>query len=188
MTDFEQVENFKKENKNNIAKLIAMNGGLPPLFTILVKQDNEYQVIVSPIPEEAIENSENKARLINLMPTFLETIEDKGFEIVCLSYSSEAWLRQLDKTDDKDADIPDNWKQLPKTEVLISSYETADDVCLELNNIIRDGMIADENGDLIDCIKLEENRNLGNDEKGEMSGSFSNILRSYLKLKELKTN
>jgi hypothetical protein len=188
MTDQEYVKIFKKENKQNIAKMIAMRGGMPPIFTILVKKDDDYSVIVSPIPEEALENDENKQRLINLMPAFFETIEDKGFEIICLSYSSEAWLRQMDKKDADDNDIPENWKDLPKTEVLITSYETPTDVSLEINDIIKDGLVADENGDLIDCIKLEKNKNLGDDEKGELSGGFSNMLRAYLKFKELKTN
>lgn len=180
MTELEEIENFKKENKDNMARLIATMGNLPPICTIFTYKDDQYNVVVSPVPEEALENEENKDKFLKIMPQFFDSIEEKGHKIVCFSYSSEAWLRKADKKDG----VPEDWKSMPKTEVLITSYETANDACVEIHDIIKDGKIANEDGELIDCIRLEKNADMDNGEEGELGGRFSTIYRNYLKLKK----
>jgi len=186
MTELEQIEEFKKNNNNNMAKLIAVHGNMPPVCTLLVyvANEDEYKVIIAPIPEEALENDKNKKKFLGIMPMFFDKLKEDGNKIICFSYSSEAWIRIINKEDAQDNDIPDNWKSLPKQEVLISSYETADGAFVEINNIVREGKIANEKGELIDCIRLEKNEELSAEgDPNSVGGDFANIFRNYLKIK-----
>jgi hypothetical protein len=183
MNELEQIENFKKENKENMARLIATVGNLPPLCTVFTHKDNDYTVVVAPIPEEALENEENKKTFLKIMPLFFKKLKENGHRIICFSYSSEAWLRKADVKDG----IPEDWKSMSKTEVLISSYETNNTATIEIHNIIKEGKIANEDGELIDCIRLEKNADMGDSEKGELGGRFSRIYRDFLESQNIKT-
>lgn len=178
MTESEHIENFKKENKENITKLISQMGGFAPLCTIFTHKNDNYGVIIVTLPEDVLDSYENKQKFLKAMPDFFDSIVEDGHRIVCFSYSSEAWLR----TADKNGGVPDNWQSLPKIEALITSYETNDSVSLEIYNIIREGKIVDTEGDLIDCIRLEKNNDMDSKE-GNLQGGFSTIYRDYLKLK-----
>lgn len=183
MIKLEKIEHFKKENKENMARLIATNGYLPPVCTVLVRNKEEYKIVLAPVPEEALENEENKKKFLEIMPLFFKKLEEDGHKVICFSYSSEAWLRKADAEEG----VPDDWKSLPKTEVLITSYETADTAVVEIHDIIKEGKIANENGDLIDCIRLEKNADLGDTEKGQLGGRFSRIYRDFLESQNIKT-
>ena len=183
MTELEHIEIFKKENKENMARLIATHGNLPPICTVFTFKDDEYSVVLTPVPEEALENEENKKQFLKIMPLFFKKLEEDGYKIICFSYSSEAWLRKADK----EGGIPDDWKSLPKTEVLISSYETNNTASLEIHDIIKEGKIANENGDLIDCIRLEKTAGIEDSEQGELGGRFSRMYRDFLESQNIKT-
>jgi len=187
MNDLEEIENFKKENNVNMAKWLAVNGGLAPMCTLLVKNDDEYKVIIAPIPQEAMESPESKRKFLSIMPKFFDKLEEDGHKVVCFSYSSEAWIRMIDKEDADNIDDID-FNSLDKKEILISSYETATETSVEVNNIIREGKIATEDGKLIDCVRLEKNKEMSEVEKeagpGTIGGEFANIYRNYLKQKE----
>ena len=175
----EKIQQFKKDNSTSMIKNLAVYGGLAPICTILVQEDENFMVVVAPIPEEAMANERNKKRFLSIMPLFFEGLENKNQKVICFSYSSEAWLRQAPK----DSNL-DNWQDLPKVEVLISSYETADESSIEINNIIRDGKIADENGKLIDCIRLEKNKDVEDEESlKNIGGRFSTIYKDYINSK-----
>jgi len=184
MTELEEIENFKKENNINMAKWLAVNGGLAPMCTLLVKDDDQYKVIIAPIPQEALESRESKRKFLSIMPKFFETLKKDGHEVVCFSYSSEAWIRMINKEDADDIDF----NSLDKKEILISSYETATSTSVEVNNIIREGKIANEDGELIDCVRLEKNKEMSEVEEeagpGTIGGEFANIYRNYLKQKQ----
>ena len=64
MTELEQIEEFKKNNNKNMAKLMAVHGMLPPVCTLLVQDGDEYKVVIAPIPEEALENDKNKQKFL----------------------------------------------------------------------------------------------------------------------------
>lgn len=186
MNDLEEIENFKKENNVNMAKWLAINGGLAPMCTLLVKNNDEFKVVVAPIPEEAMESPENKRKFLSIMPKFFDKLEEEGHEVICFSYSSEAWIRMINVEDADEIDDID-FNSLSKKEILISSYETATDATVEVNNIIREGKIVNEDGNLIDCVRLEKNKEMSDAEEegaGTIGGEFANIYRNYLKQKE----
>jgi hypothetical protein len=183
MIELEHIESFKKENKENMAKLIATHGHLPPVCTVFTVKNDKHSVVLAPVPEEAVQNEENKKTFLKIMPLFFKKLEEDGHKIICFSYSSEAWLRKADI----EGGVPEDWKSMPKTEVLISSYETSDTASVEIHDIIREGKIANEDGELIDCIRLEKNADMGDSEKGELGGRFSRMYRDFLESQNVKT-
>jgi len=183
MDDIKEIKEFKEVNKENMLRFITLNGNLQPMCTVLVHKDDKYKAIIAPIPGECFEDAESKQKFLHIMPLFFKTLEEKqDYRIVCFSISTECWLRKTPK----ELGIPKDWRELPKTEALSISYETEDSSTVEIYDIIRDGMIANEDGDLIDCIKLEKNADLQDNNNGLVEGTLSNIYRNYVKSKTTK--
>lgn len=185
--DLEFIESFKKDTLDNMAKSLARNGGLDPVIIVLAKHivDKEFTVLIVPIPNDALKNNEAKQIFAQVIPTLFDKMYDDDLEPICYSWSSEAWLRKVDK----DKGIPDNWNDVPKTEALITSFETKDSCTMEIHTIIREGKIANEDGDLIDCISLEKDPELNSGGDQEMEGRFGNVFKNYMKRRKenLKT-
>lgn len=179
MTDLEKIKEFKEQNYENMTRLISAAGGLPPVCTLLLKNKDGHKVMIAPVPDEAMSDERNKQKFVDIMPAFFKQVEKDGFTILCFSYSSEAWLRKM-KPDTKD--VPDNWKSFPKVEVLITSYETEGECEVEVNEIVREGKIANDKGKLIDCIVLKKYEDM-DAPANDIGGRFSNLYTNYVKSK-----
>ena len=83
MTELDHIENFKKENRENMARVIATHGELPPICTVFTFKDDKYRVVLTPVPEEALENEENKEKFLLIMPLFFKKLDS---DILMRSY------------------------------------------------------------------------------------------------------
>jgi len=198
--DLEVIENFKKEHFNNITRALTLSGDIDPMITLLVKNTiidetkdfKEYSVCLIPLPKEAFDNTESKDLLAKIIPQIFKKIEDDNMEPVCYSFSSEAWMREmknkknLKKEQFENTEEYNNWKNLPKKEVLITTFETKDTNETLIDFIIRNGKMSDEKGNLIDCISLERYDEISNSisNSENIGGRLSNIFQDYLKNKK----
>lgn len=182
------LKDFKVETLNLIHKLTAKTGGLPPVIVVLVKNLKKAEdkgktgAIVCPIPPEYFDNEESKHELAQkILPKVFKELENQGLELLCCSWSSEAWVRKVDKKQE----IEGNWRDLPKKEAIVTIFETAEgDSNVEIHYMHREGKISDENGELIDCIRLEKQESDDEDTSSKTSGGiFSNVFSNYLKNK-----
>lgn len=182
-TQEEEIECFKKDVVSNMERNIAKSGGLQPVVVILAKElsNSENAIFITPIPGELLDTYQTKELLAKFIPRIFDDMFDKGFEPICYSFSSEAWLRKSPKEDG----IPDDWRSLPKVESMVTFFETADETSIEVNIIKRDGKIADENGELIDCISLEKDPEF-QVKPENLGGRLSNIFRDYMNNKNKK--
>lgn len=176
----EHIKEFKIANVQLMQYLLSKHGGLDPMIVVLVKESNdEMNVVAVPVPGEFLDNDNTKDALAAAIPSLLTMLTKQGKEPVCFSFSSEAWLR---KSPEGVTEVPDNWKDLPKTECMISTYESADESDMEVFEIIREGKMANENGDLIDAIVLRP-YSIGNDGekpkslKGRFHGAFQEMYK-----------
>jgi hypothetical protein len=176
----EHVKEFKIANVQMMQYLLSKQGGLDPMIVVLVKESNdEMNIVAVPVPGEFLHDDQTKDVLAGAIPSLLAMLAKQGKEPVCFSFSSEAWLR---KTPEGVTEVPDNWKDLPKTECMISTYESADESDMEVFEIIREGKMANENGNLIDAIVLRpysigENGEKPKALKGRFHGAFQEMYK-----------
>lgn len=198
-TELELIEEFKKEHIENVSRNLARNGGLAPMIGIFGKaipgvesmiKKNDYGVFIVPLPEVLLKNNDQKSALIDFIPLIFKELENNGVEPICYSWSSEAWMRVANTeglSESEIKNIQDNWKDLEKTEILMTTFETKDSNELIIDKIIRNGKMPDEDGNLIDCISLERHEsNINSDNSSSVGGKFANIFQSYLKSKTKK--
>lgn len=180
-SDSEFIDAFKSDVIHNMTMSIARNGGLDPMINILAKntEEKEFTVLIVPIPGDALKNLGNKEAFAKIIPKLFDEMYERGLEPLCYSWSSEAWLRK----GNKEEGIPDNWQDLPKIEVLMTTFETKDSSIMDIHVIKREGKMADENGDLIDCISLEKDPEL-NMAGGEIEGRFGNVFKTYMQKRQ----
>jgi hypothetical protein len=177
------IKEFKVANVQMMQYLLSKQGGLDPMIVVLVKEKNDDMNIVAvPVPGELLKNDQTKDVLAASIPTLLSMLAKEGKEPVCFSFSSEAWLR---KSPEGVTEVPDNWKDLPKIECMISSYESADASEMEVFEIIREGKMANENGDLIDAIVLRPYSISEDDEKPKsFKGRFFGAFQEFYKMRQ----
>ena len=180
MNNAQHIKEFKVANVQLMQYLLSKHGGLDPMIVVLVKEENdEYSVVAVPVPGEFLKDDNSKDALATSIPALLTMFAKQGKEPICFSFSSEAWLR---KTSEGVTEVPDNWKDLPKTECMISTYESMDESDMEVFEIIREGKMANENGDLIDAIVLRpysigENGEKPKALKGRFYGAFQEMYK-----------
>ena len=179
--DSEFVDAFKSDVIHNMTMSLARNGGLDPMINILAKNtvEKEFTVLIVPVPGDALKNQDNKEVFAKIIPTLFDEMYKNNLEPLCYSWSSEAWLRK----GDKDKGVPEDWRELPKIEVLMTTFETKDSSIMDIHTIKREGKIADENGELIDCISLEKDPEL-NMSDGTVEGRFGSVFKTYMQKRE----
>ena len=176
----EHIKNFKIANTELMSYLLSKQGGFAPMVTVLVKKNEEVTVMAIPVPEAFLNSELSKDMLANALPSLFEHVVQQGMEPICFSFSSEAWLR---KTPEGVKELPEDWKDLPKIECLISTYESKDNSSMDIHEIVREGKIANENGELIDAIVLKP-YDTGNEQPKSIEGRFTGIFDNYLKSKK----
>jgi hypothetical protein len=178
-----QIKDFKVANTQLMSYLLSKDGGLAPMITVLVKKNEELNVVAIPVPGEFLDSDESKDALANAIPSLFQHLVKEGLEPICFSWSSEAWLR---KTPEGTTEVPDDWKDLPKTECLISTYESRNESSMDIHEIVREGKMANEDGELIDAIVLKPYHTSDNKEEKptNIEGRFSKMFNEYFKTKE----
>jgi hypothetical protein len=177
-------EEFKENIVNMSKDLIVEQGGLgPTLMAFLISIDNtvdEKELAVIPFPSEMMNSDEQKGEFIKkCFPALRKVFDEKNKKVIYLCFCCEAWVRKANKNT-----IPKDWKDLPKSEALVLSFEHAEGGEMESYTIIKDGMMVDKNGDLRDVITLERDEDgCGKTKRGdntvETSGKFGNLFVKY---------
>ncbi len=176
----EEYQNVKESYLTHIKNYMKRTGGLFPHITILAdhiekEEDDKPAVIHIPIPDQFMDSDEGKDEFVDeLLPEIIKTVKEK-FIPYAIAWSSEAWMR----TADKDFDFQkDDYKLLPKKEVLFLSIESKDREETYIYEINRIGMKVTDDGDLCDDIELTEIKEFGNPEhtQGRFSGLYKKLI------------
>jgi len=172
-----QLEEIKENYINHLKKYMSETGGLFPHITIFAEHleegDDKPAIIHIPIPDEFMENDDSKDRFIEeLMPELMIEIKKK-FIPNGVAWASEAWMR----TANKDFNL-ENYKNLPKQEVVFISIETKDNAETIIYEMIREGVQVNSDGDLTDKIELKEMHNIDKPEgtEGRFAGLYKKLI------------
>lgn len=174
----EQFDVVKESYIKHLKNYMTQTGGLFPHITIFAEHieegDDKPAIIHIPIPDEFMEDDDSKDRFVEvIMPELIIEIKKK-FIPNGVAWASEAWLRTADK---EDVDLED-YKSLPKQEVVFISIETKDRTETVIYETIRQGVQVNSDGDLTDKIELKEMQNF--DKPNETSGRFAGLYKKLI--------
>jgi hypothetical protein len=92
------------------------------------KETKKFSVLPTVIPGELLSSEQGKDLLAyKVLPEIVAQANAGGLQVICLSWSTEVWLRDIPITPTQTIapeHIPKNWKDLPKSEGIMISYET----------------------------------------------------------------
>lgn len=184
----EQIAIFKKQQVDFASALIKEFGGLEPAMTVLVylEASEEFKIVNIQIPGELMETEVGKDIFAILAPKLLDSIDKAGKLPICMSWSTEAWLR---KTPEGVTELPEDWKSLPKEEALITYFESEYEASIDCLTIKREGKRATPDGDLIDNIELSPNADFSpssTDDVKTLEGRFTHLFSSFKNNKKKK--
>lgn len=175
--NFEQaLMDFKQDQYDVATKILIREGGVMPIISILcLDKDNEYGTVIAPIIGD-MSALEKDVLVDQIVPEVFSKIKSEGMKPVCFSFTSEAWLRTGPSDMEQSSEAI---SKLPKEEALIITFETLSDTDLKVFSIKRDGSSVNENGEVVDNIKLEPH-SLNDSKNGNIvGGRFSGILKKY---------
>jgi len=200
------IEKFIKENTENNHRLLSSQGYLVPIISVLAKSKNHQEgdklhVASMDIPTVFLESKERKEVLVEkVIPAMMDKVaegDEDHKDILGICFTSEIWMRIGDVKKMKDFS-KESILELPKQECIMNSYEFADGlVHMEVYYIHREGKMANEKGELIDCIRLEKSDKFDDINKQEndpekkktpvdTGGIFADMLKNYLESKKEK--
>lgn len=179
----EQYLTLKEDYINHIKGYVNEEGGLFPHLTIFaevrhpeINEEEKPAIIHIPIPDNFMINDESKDRFVTeIIPDLFSSIKEK-FIPYGIAWSSEAWVRTINKIKDSDDKIPENWKEFPiKKEVIIITIESATEKECIIYDIKRKGQQINTNGELVDTVELIKNDNFSSPSgiEGRFSGLFN---------------
>ena len=174
----EKYQLVKDSYISHIKEYIKDAGGLFPHVTVLADEiennDSKPAIIHIPIPDDLMRDEESKDIFVDdILPDIMENIKQK-FKPHAIAWASEAWMRKADK--DFDFEKQD-YKKLPKMEVIFVSIETKDKAETYLYEMNKVGMKVNEDG-LCDDIQLTELEDLrdANRTEGRFAGLYKKLI------------
>jgi hypothetical protein len=180
----EEFEELKDSYIKNIKRYMVETGGLFTHLSIFGdhKEPEDDQpstaIIHVPVDPRFLKSDETKDVFIDEVVPELAKVINERFIIKGVGWASEAWMR----TAEKDQKI-DNWKDLPiKKEVLIVTIETETQNQITIYEIKRTGKEVTPEGELIDHIELEEQKDIKSATEGkinEQNGRFTGLYKKF---------
>jgi hypothetical protein len=181
MTNEEYIE-IKKDYMEHINEVITNHGELFPHITIFADQlhpdeanEGKPAVIHIIIPDEFMENEDTKDKFVyQMMPDIFKDLK-KDFKPHGIAWAAEAWMRVAIKGEY----VPgsEEYKNLPKKEVVIISISTTDEDETIIYEMIRKGKQINSHGTLTDIVVLEKMPEVGNSKNAV--GRFTNLFKKF---------
>ena len=181
----EEYEEIKQAYIENIEEMWNIFGGINPQISIIGKDFASDKTVIMHIllTSEIMQNDLTKTKFVNeVLPKIAKEFEPKcKFHYVI--FASEAWIRHSKKEN------IENWKELPiKKEAFVMIIEGADNFKEQLiYDIERLGKQVNENGDLVDNIKLKfdvisstSDSNYPNANDSQTNGIFNNLYKKII--------
>lgn len=178
------IEDFIARSQQRLIDTIEKIGGLPPMYSVLAVEiidgKEKYNDCLIPVPNNVLKNDETKDQMIEMIPFIIAQVMDTKMTPVCISWSSEAWIRKAPILKEGENIENTDWKLLPKTEAAIMFVETETRSEIIVFDMIRSGSKITPEGDMIDDITLTLNDELNSfnkENKQSVEGRFQNIFK-----------
>jgi len=193
----EKIENFKLENTQTLLRMMCDNGKASLMISMFLKdldKKDRFGIAFMPVPGEMLNSSRLKDQIVEVLPHVFKQLIQNNNELLAISFSSEAWVRIKELSDEektvfKDTSDPDiskeEYQSLEKKEALIITYEGEGFCDIDIKYIHREGKMINSENKLVDCIRLEDKIYEKTDPKDSSHrGRFMGLYELYLKTKK----
>lgn len=184
MTDQDIRKEYEEGHLNKLQEMIIKQQ-IDPFIHIIAREKGEEKPVILHIPIPASSDMDKELFVRHGFPSLKEEIKKNNLDIIFITFTTEAWIRKLDKN----KPIPENYRDIPPDEVLFISYSSANEESVKVYDIIRDEFEVNDKGELIDKtyeveidgemykkveIKLNEELSVG---QSGAEGKFSNLYK-----------
>lgn len=90
-----------------------------PIMTVLFESEGKTGLVIVPLGE-MMQTDATKDFFVAVAPLIFEKLREEGKTPLCMSLTSEMWVRRTKASEG----VPENWRDLPKTEALMTIFET----------------------------------------------------------------
>jgi len=171
------IDGFIEQQKHFITDMFNANQGLPPMVSIFTQDPKKdcFNVNVLPILDSEQMNDKDFIRDV-LIEDFKKMVRKSGQKIICVNWCSEAWMYKVENTKMNREKINNgDYKKLPRTEVLVMSFD-GKDVHKRVIYEIKRTMSVTENGlEQNATIELSKVTEETNDNVDSIDGRFKNL-------------
>jgi hypothetical protein len=165
------IEKFIRSSEENAISILMENENIKPFVSILTKDDDEYGQHNIPIPPMFLEGESGKDFVREILINGLKKkLKEEGREILCVNWVSEGWMYVGKKGED---DV-ENYRELPRKEVLLMTFDCEDQQIVSTYEIKRSGWKVGESGldKGLELIPIEQDFNNKN-----RKGRFGNLFK-----------
>jgi len=191
MTDQELKEQYIENHILSVKDMIKQ-GQVNAFIQVIATNPDIDKPIMMHIDVPSGSDDEKEAFAKVVIPMLKDEIKEHKYDVVLVSFTSEAWIRKANKDE-----VPDDYKELPiSDEVVIFTISEGDGDEFRVYDIVRNDLQVDENGELVEKIDEfdkdgnalknvelllnEELTMLDKEKTSKSKGRFSNL---YNKLK-----
>lgn len=184
----EKLQEIKQRYISHIKEYVIGAGSLFPHISILGTHKNDQEktaIIHIPIPSKFMEADGKKDEFLeDVLPEIAKKVRE-SFNIGAVAWAAEAWMRTVSKEEY----VPGltDYKKLPiKKEVIILTFESANDNQALIFELKRLGKKVNEDGELIDQVELYEQPELSSSSESAITvgGRFTGLYKRITDLPE----
>jgi hypothetical protein len=167
-TNEEVIQEFIDTSEERAIEMLKKSENINPYVTILTKDNlGEIGHHQFSIPPMFLEGDEGKDFVRDiLLVGFKNMLKENNKDILCVNWASEGWMYKGNKKS------VENYRELPKTEVLLMTFDSEDSQVMSTYEIVRGKWNVGESG-LDKGINLFEiNGRVTTKRKGRMGNLF----------------
>jgi hypothetical protein len=141
-TNEEVIQEFIDTSEERAIEMLKKSENINPYVTILTK-DNLWEIghHQFSIPPMFLEGDEGKDFVRDiLLVGFKNMLKENNKDILCVNWASEGWMYKGNKKS------VENYRELPKTEVLLMTFDSEDSQVMSTYEIVRGKWNVGENG------------------------------------------
>ena len=150
MMNNQELKDQYIENHILSVKDMIRQGQVNAFIQVIATNPDIDKPIMMHIDVPAGSDDEKEAFAQIVIPMLKEEIKEHKYDIVLVSFTSEAWIRRANKDE-----VPDDYKEIPiSDEVVIFTISENGGDEFRVYDIVRNDLQVDENGELVE--KIEE--------------------------------
>ncbi len=167
----EIVDKFIEQHEKKVVSMFKKQKGITPFVTFLCQDEFEKkgEVMIFEVPDQLLFNEGKDFVRDVLIEKIKEKLRKDNKNLVCVNWNSEGWMYRGNKEEHEE--LNGNYRKLPKTEVLLMTFDSKKGTRTITYEIKRDMFVGEEglNEQVdVELMKLGDNFEVG--------GRFSNLL------------
>ena len=162
------IDKFIDDQRNFVLRVFKGNSELSPMLCMLTEKEGKTYTSMCPIPTELMTDEGKDIIRYGILEKVKESMKKNGHKLLCVNWNSEGWMYK--STKEELEEVGGHYRKLPRTEVLLMSFDTEEGSKVITYEIVRKMSVGvnglNEEVD-VELMKL--------DEKSVGKGRFTNM-------------